>query len=202
MSRILGLLSLGAPVRRGRLRAAYLLRDTFTGTNGSMLNAHAPDVGSGPWVHQSGTFDLQNNRANHASNGGTGDARATLDAGRADVRAELTVNLAATASAGILARFVDNQNFWMLILNLGTGDLQLWETTAGTSTLRASSAFSGSISTDYQLRLVCQGNQFTGTVNGGNTVAYSSANHNSATKFGLRSIGIGNDFDDFAVLPA
>ncbi|MFN3652352.1 MAG: hypothetical protein ACK47B_22480 [Armatimonadota bacterium] len=175
-----------------------LLRDTFTGPDGTALAAHPMEIGSGWTVHQGGAA-LAANRARLGSLG-SGRMVATASAGRANVAVRLTVNSGGALSQGLVLRFQDPSNYWLLYVT-GAG-MTLHEVNAGSFVVRAQRAIALSGGTDYQLEAVCAGLTISATLNGGNPIQYASATHlQTAVRFGLYGEQVGQQFDQFEVRP-
>jgi hypothetical protein len=202
----LGLAIFGAPlVFADAPSIAYLLRDLFTDPDGTNVNAHTMNVGAG-WTVHLGTANIQSNQYNTATNdGGTGQQVISAAVGVAAMKVSATVRMnAAGTGIGLVGRLVDASNFWVLTPSLATGTLHLFENSAGVFTQRAVSGALGlSAGVDYGLELTFSGNNITGTITIAGTpttINFTSAVHNTATRAGIRSTGVGNRADDFAVV--
>lgn len=180
-----------------------LAYDTFTGTNGTSLDAHTSDT-SGPdsqtvtgrsWTEVVGDWDIQSNEANP-----DGAAIATCDPGDADVVVDLTVNGGTGGQPGIVLRYKDSNNYWYLQADRANNQLELHEVNGGVDTVRANTAVTINDSTDYNLRAICDGQTIDGYLNGGSKITYSSAVLNETeTLHGLYADHAECEFDGFLV---
>jgi len=162
-----------------------MIRDNFTDTNGVSLDAHVMDVGSG-WVEYAGTWQVSNNKAEMTTVGG---GRVAADSGKTDVTITAEVHIGqagSTLAPGLVGRLADANNFWAVILNQSDLQLQLWEVTGGSGSLRDSAGYYYLPNTTYQLELVLDGTAISAT-DGNVSVSYSSAAHQSNTKHGLQN---------------
>lgn len=182
-----------------------LLYETFTDDNGTSLDAHGSDVvgpdsqavGSLTGVEQSGDWDIQSNRANS-----DGPGIHTWDVGKADIFADLVINGGAAGNPGLVFRFTDTGNYWYLQADRANNQLEIHEVNATVDTVRANVASTINDSTDYTLRVICEGQTVWGYKNGGSAkVLYGSAALNEgATKHGLFSDNAACEFDDLLIL--
>jgi hypothetical protein len=196
--------NLSATGSGGQLGATVLLKDTFTDVANTDLSSHSMDIGGG-WATNpaTGAFRISSNRAQSAGTQQLAHANCT----QSNFTAQVVANFQASGSndIGLIVRYVDDNNYWGAVLDIGGGTLQLYELNSGSFTLRASSNPSLSGSTDYTVKAVCQGNTITATVNGGNQAAYALASDfNNATQVGIESGLIDNNgnaetFDNFQV---
>lgn len=180
-----------------------LIYDTFTDSNGTSLDAHDSntsgpdnqDIDSLTGVEQSGDWDIQSNRANP-----DGAGIHTWDMGKADVFADLVVNGGAAGNPGLLLRFTDTSNYWYLQADRVNNQLELHEVDATVDTVRATAGVVINDSTDYTLRVICEGKTIKGFINGVNLVSYASAALNEgATRHGLFADDAACEFDNFLV---
>lgn len=193
------------PESGGGSSLTTVFSDTFTGTNGTLLTAHTPDVdtvGTG-WEFLSRSYELENNRAN----GNLTFARAVADTAEADVEITVDVRLNGATSShnnAILARVVNDASRWSLGLS-GDGVIEIAERTGGTFTVRAQTSLAGGAITpgqSYPLKATLSGDDLTlEFVDTGETVSFNSSSHNTATKHGLSSYITTGDstFDNFEV---
>jgi hypothetical protein len=178
--------------------AITLLFDTFTDANGTALPAHTMDVG-GTWsVDVAGTYTVQGNRANFVNS--TGGNLAWADAGQADVTLTAVVNIS-SAYGGVVLRFSDANNYWLVFLDNPDGAFQLYEKNAGSFTQRASLNTTISTNTDHTLSVTAGAATITATLDGASQISYGSATDNqTATKCGLYDQGSsGCQWDNFKV---
>lgn len=103
-----------------------LLRDTFTGTDGTLLSAHTPETG-GPWVNSFGTWDLGGNKSRLFANGGGDSCNvAQVDTGKSSVL--IVTNWVIGNPNGYFGNsfnYSSQTDFWSWRYNTITGDLSL-----------------------------------------------------------------------------
>lgn len=189
---------------------AALLLDRFTDTNGVDLAVHTMDIGSG-WTILTGAVLIQSNKGDSSSTTDNTFARAVADAGQADVTLTCDVTTlgvgAGDGGSGVILRATDNNNLWYLDVVPGTGgsgQFRLVERNSGTDTVRASSTPDIINATAYAFAAVLSGTTMTATLDGSNSITFSSSFNATATKFGLngrKHVGIaaGTKFDNFQV---
>jgi hypothetical protein len=90
---------------------AILASDTFTGTNGTRLNAHTPGVG-GAWIEVNGTWTIQSNKATVS---GSGALIALQDVGVSDYECSVDITnpspLGSYIFCGIVVRYSNENNY-------------------------------------------------------------------------------------------
>jgi hypothetical protein len=181
---------------------AYALKDIFTDTNGTNLPAHTMDVGAG-WtvttVFTGGTFAIQANAAQYTSSGG--DAIATADAGKSDstLQGDVTPG-AAAGNCGAVVRAQDGNNFWLARWRQsGTNQVQLYERSSGSWTLRGSASLTaGSPPQAYTISVICSGTSIQATVSG-TTASCTNSDLQTQTRCGVYGASTGDGFDNFQV---
>ena len=177
-------------------------RDTFTDAGGTSLDAHTPDVDpGGGWTESYGDWEIYENQArNVGSNPGDAGWLATLESGAADVLVEsdITINHTGSANgAGIVLRYTDVDNLWLVQLNWTTSELRIYERNAGAWTQRASAAVTISAGTPYRVTAAAHGSTITAWLEGAHKISYSAATLNqSATRHGIRCAGAANNRHD------
>ena len=95
---------------------------------------------------------------------------------------------AAHGSQGLIFRYVDRDNFWLMNRTSSTG-IALNEVVAGSSTARDSAVVTLSNSSLYHFQLVASGADLTGYLDGTAVLSYSSAVHQTNTKHGIIGVG-------------
>jgi hypothetical protein len=187
-----------------------LAYDTFTDSNGTSLDAHSSDS-TGPdsqgctsrsWTELTGNWDIQSNRAQAPTTGpGGAGARAFLETNEADIVLDCIFNVSGQ-QARPLVRLTDVDNYWFLKCDTVADAITLTEYESGGGTARATVGVTIDASTDYDARIICDGNTIDCFLDGGNKITYGSATfNNTATKHG---IGASNHnitavFDNFTV---
>lgn len=156
------------------------------------------DAGAG-----AATWGISGNRAYCSATKPNGNV--TIDAGVSD-EVSVQVTLAALAEggtdAGLLARFADVNNFWMLYIDPGS-NYAVMRRTGGSYT---SLTTGGAASPGDVLKITVSGMTLTFYVNGAQLHTVDDASFQTATRFGLRvSSGSGTAsairFDGFALAP-
>lgn len=184
--RMLQLPGIGVTTSRRAVSAAapasFHVEDSFTGANGTNLNGWTPDVTNTPgntWAAVVESWRIVNNRAR-----GTDYLTAVMviECGAAD--GTITMPTARGANNnGIVARYVDTSNYWYIRCSAAATAFAIVEVTAGTETVRAS--FNDNTNTPFTLTVTLSGNSIAANWNG-HDLSYSSSNHASATKHGIR----------------
>lgn len=102
-----------------------------------------------------------------------------------------------TAGSGVVARYRDANNFYMLRLH-ASGALQLYKKVGGTFTLLASASTSVAINTVYTLSLSLNGSALTGLLNGTALITFTDTSLSSG-EIGLRTFTQTTSFDNILV---
>jgi len=166
-----------------------LLKDRFNRTGSSLGTA---DVG-GTWVVAGGgTFNIFGNFAHYVT-GGT-DSQATLDAGTADVTAQ--VSCITNQDDGLVFRFSDTNNFWVAIL--ASNIVYLYKRVAGTYSLVNSASVSTALGRS-SLTICASGDNISVFFNFVSLFSTTDSFNNTATKCGLRSTTSDTLWDNFLV---
>lgn len=159
----------------------YLLRDLFTGTNGTSIASHAMDVGSG-WTLEVATGTIQSNRLS------SGDGmRVITDAGTADLDISVDFILPAATgdySAGIVIRRQDSSNHW-LFQAVGSGDVRILDLVAGSYTVRDPTTWSADTAS-HTMRVVASDEEMSLYLDGVLKCAWVSGFLEQETEHGLR----------------
>ena len=148
---------------------------TFTAPNGTSLDAITPEVG-GAWTEQSGDWDIQGNRAQNEAATGT-RSFATVNSLVADVLVDAIArpgDAFTNSVPGLLGRFTDTTHHWRLVINEQLNLVRIEEVDTGV-TIRAIAAVTINVDTDYDLRMIMDGQTIDGFVDGGNKISYGSA---------------------------
>ena len=106
-------------------------------------------------------------------------------------------DLPSTAASGLIARYSDSNNYYMLRLHQ-SGQLQLYKKVGGTFTQLGATTVSLSANTIYTLKLGLNGSSLTGYLNGSPLISASDSSL-SAGKIGLRTYIQTASFDDITV---
>lgn len=165
---------------------AYLVYDTFTDANGTLLTAHTPDKG-GPWVKLgSYDIDIQTNRASGAGAAHGQNALAGVDAAARDVVLSAPLSVATGGFASVAGRVADATNWMVAHIADATNNIVMYESIANTVTSRATASVAIEPLTDYDVRLILQGAIATAFLDGANRIQYRSLTNTTATRHGLR----------------
>jgi hypothetical protein len=114
------------------------------------------------------------------------------------VEAKMKLYTTGTAATGIIGRYTDGNNYYLLRLHIGYGKVELYKKSGGTFTLLQDAALTITTNTWYSLKLVLNGGNLTGYVDG---VQKVSATDNSITAgcIGVRAYVQSCAVDDFSV---
>jgi hypothetical protein len=163
-----------------------LLYDTFTDTNGTSLASHTMDVGAG-WTIHSGTWTVQSNHAESAKTdgilctaaGGASNGTLTCDVMPTD-------NASNAFLAGLVFRYTDTSNFWLVHLDSRLDVVTVFRNLAGSFTSQGTSTPTMTSGVAYAVSVVLNGTSIGVTINGGNAINVTSSSHQSATRYGMR----------------
>lgn len=167
---------------------APLAADTFTDTNGVLLTAHTMDVGAGWSVGQEGANNLEIQGNTMRDDDASDDrAYANIDVSDADVfiTAQVSFSAGSGSNAGLVARYVDTNNHWLLFTDTLGDNLDLFERTTGTYTKRATASVTFGAST-YRLSMRLDSTDIRAWADGANALQYTSSSHQTETSHGAR----------------
>jgi hypothetical protein len=156
----------------------YVL-DNFTGTTGTALASHTPDIDQGTgWSVLAGTFTIVTNNAVPAS---VGASHAIIDAGHADCTITLTVNVPALPPDTVLLFRTSSTSSWWRFQWEGIAKLLYLYSSAGyyADTSPTTYNFAG---TTLVLKVVLSGGSITCYANGATIFAASGQTFNQAVK--------------------
>lgn len=184
---------------RANVQSALLFYDTFTDTDGVLLEAHVPNVGSAAWVDVLGDWDINSNAARP---GQLNPNVTAVDVGVADVDIQVTVNVLNASRGGVTVRLTDASNRWFIGSN-GSTAFEISEINGGTETTRATATVADGNGV-HTLWVRCQGTRIDAVWDGATAISYSGATLNqTATKHGLQSrYQSFHLFDNFSVYRA
>ncbi len=166
------------------------LQDIFTGTNGTAIDAHTPDIGSGSWLQTNSlSFYIQSNKLQ--SNRNTDGDLAIIDSGLSDINISTTVSPFNSSFnsgyPGIVFRYVDANNFWYAFADSFNTRIQVYSVEGGVHNERIRYVNSAIISSaSIKLEVRCCGNNVTLFYNDVEIVTYVSLFNRNATKVGMR----------------
>jgi len=174
-----------------------MLSDTFTGANGTSIDARSPEIG-GPWT-VTGGFQIQGNKAKKSSVAATRNfAWATTPVTSADnsFSADIT-----GADLGIITNVQDVDHCWQIwYSNIGT--VYIYEQTAKETFVNRGSF--GGVSAGFNLKVITAGDTINLYVNGVLRVTYTVANrpYKTNAKVGLATYtGSTGDQDNALCVP-
>ena len=137
--------------------AAYIVFDTFTDVDGTLLTAHVPEkdaLGLG-WQPYPTSYTIQGNKA--ASPIQAGRQYNAIDAGQADLTMECDVTFPNPAkTVGLIGRLQSAQVCWFYVIHSSLA-AQIFKDNAGFTMIASSAAFAVP-GTTYRLRVVLIGN--------------------------------------------
>ena len=193
---------INAPLTSG---TGAVARDTFTGSAGTSLTTHVPDLSPGSlWVQRQGATALQSGRVAAVSTN-VGYGLATLEAGTADGSVVVDViSTGATSFGGIVFRALDTNRLLLLRYagNASIGLLGLFRRVNGSFELidQVTTAAIASGST-HRLGVQLNGSQVQATWDGAVVLTRTVTDYQTATQHGLlwHSDDPWAQFDNFAV---
>lgn len=177
-----------------------LFLDYFTDTNGVLLSAHTPDIGSGWALLNDTEIEVQSNRAQGKSIVGV-QAIAVAEVGQADVYIECDLTMYNTDPPSLAVRATDHLNYLMIRYVRATGNIEIQRYQNGSVTALKELNV-GTLGADgdyYTLRVATIGDTIFAQV--GNSIAVAtSVFNNTATKHGLRARATTtNRWDNFKI---
>lgn len=185
---------------------ALLFHDAFADTTGVDLSAHTPGpVNPNVWAWtnaQEGApvAEVRGNAAGASGDASSNRAFATLNTGRSDLLLQAVINLPSGNAAGIVARWTDINNHWLLLLIQGApGTLRLTERTTGTYTTRVEVTPTIAVGTNYTISLALNGSDFTAYLDGVQQFTHTSTAKQAEVRHGLRVNNTDTLVDDYRV---
>lgn len=116
------------------------------------------------------------------------------------VEAKLKLYTTGTAATGIIGRYTNSNNYYLLRLHIGYGKVELYKKSGGTFTLLQEAVMSINTNTWYTLKLVLNGTSLTGYVDGVQKVTATDSSISSGC-IGVRAYTQSCAVDDFMVTP-
>lgn len=180
---------------------APVVLDTFTDADSTSLDLHTMDIGTG-WTEALGEFIITTNKVRVSP---TTIGIAVTDTSKADVLIVADVDIGgdgAIRKTGLIARYLDNNNYWEITYLPSSDTFAIKEVNTGTPTTRASTTIVGLSNVTAQFTIICDGQTITAFIDGANKISYSSATLNETnTKHGIYLHDYGDYIDNFAVYP-
>jgi hypothetical protein len=170
----------------------YLVYDTFTGSDGTSLADHTPEVG-GPWTVVDGNWTIRSNKLHLTPN--IDYVKVVIDSGVANSKSQIYVpSSASTGYQGLITRYQDANNYWYFrFLN---GAFSLRSVQGGEFTERSSASTCGTMPQTFEF--TASGTTKTAILSGGCTAQATTDLFGSATKVGIISL-THDTFDTFIV---
>jgi hypothetical protein len=169
--------------------AVVLLRDTFTDSDATEIDAHTMDVGAGWTELPAGTFRIQSNKL-AATNAGESNLVIAAEAGQANctITVDFAVRASGDSTRGVAWRVTDADNHWLFLHTLAaaTDGCRIFKKEAASYSLEATAATPVPVnSATHELKVVLSGNNHNCFVDGAAVVNTSNATFNTVTKHGL-----------------
>lgn len=177
--------------------AAAATADNFNRANALTLGS--TPTGGHPWTVYSpdsaAVYGIDSNQAYLQTQSGN-EGHATFDDALADFTMTITVAHDVASGTGVLFRYADTANYWLIFDNAGTWNVDYCQAGSFHAVGTAGPAASGDI-----LRIDCRGTSISLAVNGTTTFTTTSSLFATATKKGLwtGSLGVGSRWDDLTV---
>lgn len=176
----------------GSVPPSGLLYDTFSGTNGTLLQDHTPDIGPAWTKIEGGALNavIQDGYCQAASTSSAVALSYIRDAGVADVTISADMTMMAVTSGQhymeLLLRAVDSNNHISgKLFDLATNNLAIVKHEAGADTVIAAVTFAITAATVYHFSLTASGSSISLDVNG-TVVSGSSSFNSTVTTHGFR----------------
>lgn len=162
-----------------------LLRDNFTGADGTELAAHTMDVGPG-WTQISADIQLSGNAAVPTT---ITSPMYTSDSGKSDITASCTVVPVSAAglvmAPALVFRFSDANNNWRVDLIVGSNQCRLIKIVAGALTVVATATVTVTSGVAHALKIACSGSSISVFVDTVLLISVSDSFNFTATICGL-----------------
>ncbi|NIT58398.1 MAG: hypothetical protein GWN00_19880 [Aliifodinibius sp.] len=161
------------------------VQDTFTDTNGTLLNNHTPDtdVVGGGWSGSTAA-EINSNQLRFDTDNSTN----TIDGGTSDgdIYFDWIVASAALNRNSLIYRYTDDNNHWRYNLREDNGDVRIVERNGGTNTTRDTASFTFSGGTTYVARMNLSGTSMEGFIDDVSQVTYTSSFKQTETNHGVQ----------------
>lgn len=196
---------------------AFLIQDTFTDIDGTLLIAHTPDIDTvgGGWITYQwadatplAVAEIQSNQCSMNSAASGDRVVCVIDSGAADITVSAKVQFtAASSDCGIMirhSRTVGNRNdgIGIRLKNTGTNTFSITEILNNAPSDLATVDVVLNPSTEYTVEVIATGTSVTATLNGGNQISTALATLNeTVTTHGFYRLQADIFVDDFEVSP-
>ncbi|EKE05611.1 MAG: hypothetical protein ACD_19C00188G0001 [uncultured bacterium] len=176
--------------------ATALFQDSFTGVDGTRLNVHTPDLGTG-WTEVAGTWTINSNKAKSDGTGGS-YAIASATAADAVITAQVTMENTSGAGQGFIARYTDANNQYRVVW---FGNLvQIIKKEGGVNSTLSSLSLDAVNGQTYTFALTLNGSSISLSIDGVERVSATSTFNQSATIHGIfAGASTAVRFDDFLI---
>lgn len=163
------------------------------------LGSYTPEVG-GPFIVHQGGFDIQGNRANLTATALGAGAVATVNVRTWEVTVSCILRpVGGLTDAGIIGRYQDADNHWLISLDDSSNTLNIFERTSGVYTRRAQGAATITGGADHALEVLFGSGRIVATL-GAVQLEYAPATaHAFQKQFGIRGNTVGDRFDDLLI---
>jgi hypothetical protein len=166
------------------------VRDTFTDSNGTRIDAHTPDKAPAAWVGTS--CEIQSNKLTIKTQ--PGPSLAVVELGKTNVRILADCNLGETddldkLSISLVARHVDDTHYWRTLCGYSNevSYLKIQEINGSTIERVAMELPGLTVNTNFSVSFIVKGQSFTAIINIAGTtysLSYASSVFQTATKHG------------------
>lgn len=183
--------------------ADYLVFDSFTDSNGTLLTNHVPEKkpAGATWSAEAGTWEIQSNRARQTAV--VPEGRALIETGEANVSVQATIYFGSTGYApGVLLRGTDGDNLLMAMANKASGAAEIYKREGAGWAQIASTAGHTWADGDIIKFTADEDDLLSMYQNDVLLTSVTNAFNNTATKAGLR-VGdnvVDQEWDDFSVI--
>lgn len=169
-----------------------LLRDAFTGSDGTELSAHTPEEG-GPWIDWGGSIQLSSNTAVIVT-----DGTYAADCGRSDVTIACRIKCGA-ANGNFAPSIVlrgSNDTHYLIVYFSGDGNLQLYWRHGGAFDLLATTTWSADANW-HDVVVTTDGTNISVIIDGGAPWETFSMQQAAGTFHGIRGFQLAGSADAF-----
>lgn len=174
------------------------IQDSFTGTDGTLLTSHTPNVdvpGTAYTSFFANTLKILSNKAVVTAN--ATNCSAVIDVTHADTTLTVDYTHGNTGVVALYIRATDVNNTWSIVW--ATGTWTLYSYASGTPTVRATAAQTLNNAQVYALRVVCLGDVITFSVDGVQKITFTLSLYNTKTIHGLFANNTAQAFDNLVV---
>jgi hypothetical protein len=190
-----------------------LISDTFTDSNGTRLNAHAPDTNTpgGSWAEHAGTWSINSNKVSPAAYA----SYTTIETGQTDMSISADFDLGDGPDLGsgdwfnnLIGRWIDNQNFMnaRFLWQGNSPEIEFWDNVNGSTANFCAVSLIGDVTqnTTYNMKMVVVGKKVGIYLNDKLVLECFTSNlTGTRAGIGVDSLGLEtNTYDNFIVKTA